>query len=90
MSVALPIINGSVHGPVAPVAQPGAGQAAVPGTGPMGAGNVSAVQGTGPITGLHNTPLHVSGILLGALALIVMFNVAGFRFATDVSVGLGK
>lgn len=88
MSIATPIVNGNLFGghAVAPVAVPGAGQSSSSSSGPVGA-SVADVQGTGALTGLHNTPLHVAGVLLVALGVIVAFNLIGFRFAADVGVG---
>lgn len=88
MSVANPLTNGSLAGwgPAPPTALPGAGiagQAVVPGNGPTAAD----VQGMGRLTALHNTPLHVGGIMLFGLALVVGLNLLGFRFAVDAGIG---
>lgn len=88
MSVALPLTNGSFAGwgPAPPTALPGAGisgQATVPGNGPTAAD----VQGMRPLSGLHNTPLHVGGIILFGLAMVVGLNMLGFRFAVDAGIG---
>jgi len=40
--------------------------------------------GTSPLTGVHNTPLHVAVVGIGALAAIVLMHKWGFRL---VSVG---
>lgn len=88
MSVALPLTNGSFGGwgAAPPTALPGAGisgNATVPGNGPTAAD----VQGTGALTGLHNTPMHVAGFMLLGLGIVVGMNLLGFRFAVDAGIG---
>jgi hypothetical protein len=46
------------------------------------------VQGTGALTGLHNTPLHVAGIVVFAGLGLWGLRKAGFRFSFDA--GFGK
>jgi len=50
--------------------------------------STAAVQGTGSLTGLHNTPLHVAGIVLFAGVGLWGLRKAGFRFSFDA--GFGK
>jgi hypothetical protein len=51
--------------------------------------NAAAVQGTGRLTGMHNTPLHVSAIVIVAAAVLVGFHRGGFRFAGSASGNIG-
>jgi hypothetical protein len=48
--------------------------------------------GTGDLTGVHNTPLHVGGILIAAVIVTILFKVTGFRFVVGANVasGVGK
>jgi hypothetical protein len=69
----------------APDAGTGRGSAS---TAQMTGANVSDVQGTGALTGLHNTPLHVAIIVLAAGGGLAFFRYAGFRFSFDT--GFGK
>jgi hypothetical protein len=39
---------------------------------------ISALQGTPPLTGSHNTPLHVGFIGLVALGIVILLRVLGF------------
>jgi hypothetical protein len=85
MGVAIPTTNGSMaQGPLTM-------QSPTVGTPPpaIGAPSASAVQGTGDLTGMHNTPMHVAGILLVAGGALLFFRVSGFRFAFDVGLGRG-
>ena len=50
--------------------------------------STAAVQGTGSLTGLHNTPLHVAALVLFAGAGLYGLRKAGFRFSFDA--GFGK
>jgi hypothetical protein len=50
--------------------------------------STAAVQGTGSLTGLHNTPLHVAAIVLTAGVGLWGLRRAGFRFSFDA--GFGK
>lgn len=89
MSVKL--TNGALHQRmVAPAAAPGAGASiggAASSTQQTGA-SAHAIQGTGNLTGLHNTPLHVGMIVVAAAAGLALMRIAGFRFAFDA--GFGK
>lgn len=75
---------------VAPAAAPGAGSyigGAASASQQTGA-NAAAIQGTGDLTGLHNTPLHVAAIVIFAAAGLAAMRLAGFRFSFDA--GFGK
>jgi hypothetical protein len=50
--------------------------------------SAASVQGTGSMTGLHNTPLHVGLLVLFAGAGLYGLRKAGFRFSFDA--GFGK
>lgn len=73
--------------PVAPAPPTGGGPVT---PGPYGqplnysAGNTTGPVGTAPLTGTHNTSLHVAAWGIGALALIVLMHQWGFHL---VSVG---
>lgn len=56
------------------------------GPSPAGARSAAQLQGTAPLTGPHNTPLHIA--VIGVLALLVLWGLhkAGFRFGAEVSV----
>lgn len=86
MSLATPITNGHMVAG----AQVYAGSTS-PAAGPseVGSGGAASVQGTGSLSGLHNTPLHVAGILLVAGGVIVGLHYLGFRFGFDVGLGRG-
>ena len=53
----------------------------------MPAVNAAAVQGTRPLTGLHNTPLHMA--LFGALMVLVLIGLrkSGFGFSVVGRIG---
>jgi len=43
--------------------------------------HAASIQGTPPIFGAHNTPLHVAFLGLIALAIVILLRRAGFRFS---------
>lgn len=43
--------------------------------------------GTGDITAAHNTPLHVSSLIILALGVVFALHFMGFRFAAAAGVG---
>lgn len=49
--------------------------------------HAAAIQGTPPLTGRHNTPLHVAFLGLIALGIVILLRKAGFRFAVAGSLG---
>jgi hypothetical protein len=51
--------------------------------------NAAAIQGTPPLLGAHNTPLHVAFLGLVALALVILLRKLGFRFSVAGNLGLG-
>ena len=86
MSVAIPVTNGSMSAGPLNMQSPYAGTPPMP---DASAPSTADLQGTGDLAGLHNTPLHVAGILLVAGGVLVFFRVSGFRFAFDVGLGRG-
>jgi hypothetical protein len=85
MSLANPLTNGHMQAGAQVYA--GAGSDAAP---PQVPGSSAAdVQGTGALSGMHNTPLHVGGIVLFAGAVIFGLHFLGFRVAFDVGLGRG-
>lgn len=85
MGVAIPSTNGHMSGDILYMQQPAAGSP--PPT--VAAPSAAAVQGMGDLTGSHNTPMHVAGILLVAGGALLFFRMSGFRFAFDVGLGRG-
>jgi hypothetical protein len=69
------------------VANSGAGQGSAS-TNQNWGQSTAAVQGTGSLTGLHNTPLHVAALVLVAGGGLWGLRKAGFRFSFDA--GFGK
>jgi hypothetical protein len=49
--------------------------------------HISALQGTPPLTGAHNTPLHVAFLGIVALLVVILLRKAGFRFSVAGSIG---
>jgi hypothetical protein len=45
---------------------------------------------TGPFTSESNLPMHVGAIVLIALGIIVLLQLAGFKFVVAGSVGVGR
>jgi hypothetical protein len=85
MSLAVPVTNGMMTaGAQVFAGSAGVGSYEQP---PAGGGSVAAVQGTGSLAGLHNTPLHVAGILLVAGTIIIGAHYLGFRIGFDVGLG---
>jgi hypothetical protein len=85
MPIANPVINGSAAG-----ATPAAG---TPADGYPGGGGSTMARSTGvqaPFTGEHNTAAHVGALVLVALGVIILLNVAGFRFVVDAGVAAGR
>lgn len=56
----------------------GATQGAVMGPTPSQAANAADLQGTPPLTGAHNTPLHVAFLGLVALGVVILLRKLGF------------
>lgn len=86
MSLAVPITNGTMSAGAQAFAATGAGVGSYE-QAPTGAGSVAAVQGTGALTGPHNTPLHVASIVLVAGGIVIGLHFLGFRFGFDVGLG---
>jgi hypothetical protein len=86
MGVAIPSTNGQMSAGVLSMQLPSVGTPPAPSTGQPSA---AEVQGTGELSGSHNTPLHVAGILLLAGGALLFFRTSGFRFAFDVGLGRG-
>jgi hypothetical protein len=58
--------------------------------GPTPAGqHVADLQGTPPLTGIHNTPLQVAFLGLVALGVIILLRRAGFRFSVAGKIAAG-
>lgn len=94
MSAFNALIDGYVTAPdpgPAPVdSNSGATMGAVMGPSPAQMGpHIADLQGTPPIFGDHNTPLHVAFLGLLALGLVVGLRLMGFRFSVAGNVGLG-
>lgn len=51
--------------------------------------NVSAMQGTLPLSGPHNTPLHVAVIAIVALLVVIGIRALDFRFSAIGKIGKG-
>lgn len=49
--------------------------------------NPDAQVGTGDLTGAHNTPLHVGGLIILAVGVAIALQLAGFRFVVSAGVG---
>lgn len=89
MALAIPITNGHMS----------AGAQAFVGGGSGGRGETAGapdptvsttaadMQGTGALSGMHNTPLHVAGLLVLAGTTIFALHYLGFRVAFDVGLG---
>lgn len=45
--------------------------------------------GTGDLTGVHNTPLHVSGLVIFAIILVIGLRMTGFRFVVGANIASG-
>jgi hypothetical protein len=87
MSVAIPVTNGQMSAGPLMMQMPSAGTP--PPAATQGAPSAADVQGMGQLTGAHNTPMHVAGILLLAGGALAFFKFSGFRFAFDVGLGRG-
>lgn len=57
--------------------------------GPAPVQNAADLQGTSPLFGQHNTPLHVAFLGLIALGVVIALRLAGFRFSVAGAGGLG-
>lgn len=68
----------------------GATMGAVMGPAPDDTSSAAAIQGTPPLTGRHNTPLHVAFLGLVALGVVILLRVAGFRFSGAGNIGVGR
>lgn len=86
MSLAVPITNGTMSAGAQVFAGTGSGVGSYE-QAPTGPGSVAAVQGTGALSGPHNTPMHVAGILLLAGGVVIALHMLGFRFGFDVGMG---
>lgn len=87
MPIANPVINGSAAG----VTPPGGTPADAYPSGGGGTGGMARETGVqAPLRGDHNTAAQVGFIALAALAVIVLLNYAGFRFAVDAGVAAGR
>lgn len=62
---------------------------AVMGPSPSNTSAAASIQGTPPLTGSHNTPLHVAFLGLVALGVIILLRKAGFRFSAVGKLGVG-
>lgn len=82
-TAANPLIDGYVWASSAPSRAPSASQQAPQ----VLTSSASDAQGTRPLGGAHNTPLHIAVLLLLAVAGIWGLHAAGFRFATTVQIG---
>lgn len=51
--------------------------------------HIAALQGTPPLRGEHNIPLHVAFLGLLALGLVVALRYMGFRFSAVGKIGVG-
>lgn len=74
-------------GPVPTDNNAGATMGATMGPNVTGGVNVAAMQGTRPLTGPHNIPLHVALLGLIAFGVVVLLRKAGFKFSFAGSVG---
>jgi hypothetical protein len=86
MGLAIPITNGHVQAGAQVFAGSGSPEAAPP---QVPGSSAADVQGTGALSGTHNTPMHVGGLLLFAGAVIFGLHYLGFRVAFDVGMGRG-
>lgn len=59
------------------------------GPAPGGGVGITAAIGTGDITGAHNTPIQVAGLVILALVVVFAFQALGFRVAFDAGLGRG-
>jgi hypothetical protein len=51
--------------------------------------HIADVQGSPPLTGAHNIPLHVGFLGILALAVVVFLRLVGFRFSVAGRIGSG-
>jgi hypothetical protein len=56
---------------------------------PAFAPHAGAIQGTPPLFGPHNTPLHVGLLGVAALLIVIGLRLAGFRFSVAGNLGRG-
>lgn len=49
--------------------------------------STGSMVGVGDLTGDHNTPIHVGGLILLGLGVTIALKLMGFRFVVDVGVG---
>jgi hypothetical protein len=88
------LTDGYVSAPEpAPPAESNAGatQGATMGPHPsqMGA-HIAELQGTPPLTGEHNLPLHVGFLGLLALGVVILLRMLGFNFSGAGKIGIGR
>jgi hypothetical protein len=83
MPIANPLVNGSGGRTATPRGgvPPAAAAAGAGGSYPMN---------TGPFTSESNLPMHVGAIVLIALGIIVLLQLAGFKVVVAGSVGVGR
>lgn len=65
----------------------GATAGAVMGPSPANTNAAASLQGSRPLTGPHNTPLHIAAIALAALLVLWAVRHAGFSFAVAGKIG---
>lgn len=76
-------------GPVPTDSNAGATRGAMMGPSPANTASAADLQGTPPLTGSHNTPLHVAFLGLLALGVVILLRKAGFRFSVAGNIGVG-
>lgn len=85
-----PLVDGVAYGPIsAPNVNNNAGATpgAVMGPSPANTQAAASLQGTRPLGGVHNTPLHVAFLGITALLIVWLLRKAGFSFSVAGKLG---
>lgn len=78
------------YAPASPAPPPTGGGPVTPGRYSQATVGTTQPVGTAPITGTHNTPLHVAAWGLGSLAFIILMHKWGFRLVSVGRYGGGR